>query len=320
MPRTASTRARRAKLLSLRALDYDGRGVASDTIAALDWLLSYGKYFDVEVVNMSIGKGVEESNAAEPLVLAVEQVWDAGITVAVAAGKFGRDGHMTITSPANSRKVITVGSLTDSGTADFADDYPSTYSSMGPTLGDHVLKPDLIAPGNKVTAAVSAGAKLFGDLPQRIGKFRSSSGADDYVYCGADYLELSGTSMAVPLVAATAARMLDKDPTLSPATIKARLMRSTHKIEADPTAAGAGVLDIDAALDATGTVSGEALSPLMARAPMKAKRTWSRTRPSSGAMRPGVPATCGPTVTFGRTATSGRTATGGRTAISGPMR
>ena len=73
--------------------------------------------------------------------LAVDQLWDAGFVVVVSAGNYGRDGNFTITSPGNSRKVITVGSLTDSGTgSDFSDDYVSTYSSQGPTLGDHILK------------------------------------------------------------------------------------------------------------------------------------------------------------------------------------
>ena len=41
-----------------------------------------------------------------------------------------------------------VGSLTDEETGeDFSDDYVSTYSSRGPTLTDHFLKPDLVAPG-----------------------------------------------------------------------------------------------------------------------------------------------------------------------------
>ena len=48
-----------AGLLSLRVLDGNGRGVVSDTIAALDWLLMYGAYYNVRVVNMSLGKAVE---------------------------------------------------------------------------------------------------------------------------------------------------------------------------------------------------------------------------------------------------------------------
>ncbi len=122
-----------ARLLSLRVLDGQGRGRTSDAIAALDWLLTYGRYFDVKVANLSFGKAVEESNTTDPLVLAAERVWDAGITVVVSAGNYGRDGHMTITSPGNSRKVITVGSLTDKNTgSNFADDFVSTYSSMRP--------------------------------------------------------------------------------------------------------------------------------------------------------------------------------------------
>ena len=57
--------------------------------------------------------------------------------------------------------------------------------------------------------------------------------------------------------------MLDKEPWLSPATVKARLMRSARKLDESPIVAGAGLLDIDAAMNETGVVSGQALSPLM---------------------------------------------------------
>ena len=57
--------------------------------------------------------------------------------------------------------------------------------------------------------------------------------------------------------------MLEKDQSLSPDDVKARLMRSARKIAADSTLVGAGVLDIDAALNDTGYVTGAAQSPLM---------------------------------------------------------
>src|SRR5262249_21138770 len=72
----------------------------------------------------------------------------------------------------------------------------------------------------------------------------------------------SGTSMASPIVAGTAALMLQQDPTLNPATVKARLMLSAHKPGVgDPFSTGAGYLDILGALRATGQVT-DARSPL----------------------------------------------------------
>ncbi len=251
--------ARGASLLALQVLDHKGAGQMSDVLAALDWLYEFGGYFDVRVVNLSLGMGIAESNTTDPLVLAVEKLWDAGIVVVAAAGNEGFHGNMTITSPGNSRKVITVGSLTDSETGnDYTDDYVSSFSSRGPTVGDYVLKPDLVAPGNRLVAAVPQNSKLLQDLPSRVVSCSTEA-------CTDNYLELSGTSMATPMVAAAVARMLQKDASLSPATVKARLMRSARKIDDEPTSAGAGALDVEAALADTGSVTGDALSPLMVR-------------------------------------------------------
>ncbi len=246
-------------ILSLQVLDANGQGQMSDVMAALDWLLQYGDAFDVSVANLSLGKPITESNTTDPLVAAVEAVWDSGIVVVVAAGNWGREGYFSVTSPGNSRKVITVGSLTDNGTgADFSDDYVSTYSSRGPTAEDHVVKPDLVAPGNRLVAASAEKSTLANLLP---GNVIECTVADD---CKKRrYLELSGTSMSTAMVSAAAARMLDKQGWLSPATIKARLMRSARKIDDSPVVVGAGLLDIEAALNETGIVSGQALSPLV---------------------------------------------------------
>lgn len=248
-----------AKLLALQVLDEDGQGSMSDVMAALDWLLTYGSHFDIRVVNLSLGKGISESNQTDPLVLAVEDLWDAGMVVVVAAGNEGLSGSMTVTSPGNSRKVITVGSLTDNATGlDHSDDFVSSFSSQGPTIGDYVLKPDLLAPGNRVVGTAVKNSKLGEMLKSRLKQCKKSGCDPDEIY-----LEMSGTSMATPIASATVALMLEKDPSLSPATVKARLMRSARKIDADPTESGAGLLDADAALDDSGVIAGEALSPLI---------------------------------------------------------
>ncbi len=75
-------------ILSLRVLNSNGQGVVSDVIAALDWLLINGSSYDIKVVNMSLGKPIEDSAANDPLVQAVESVWDAGFTVDAEPQRF----------------------------------------------------------------------------------------------------------------------------------------------------------------------------------------------------------------------------------------
>ena len=74
------------------------------------------------------------------------------------------------------------------------------------------------------------------------------------------YTVLSGTSLAAPMVSAAAALMLQQQPGLSPATIKARLMKSASVDDRMVFETGAGYLDVAAALQATGETS-SALSP-----------------------------------------------------------
>ncbi|MEO0972027.1 MAG: S8 family peptidase, partial [Pseudomonadota bacterium] len=240
-----------AGVVSVRVLDGEGRGYTSDVIAGLEWVLANAQDHDIRVVNMSLGKAIEESAATDPLVQAVEAIWDSGVVVVASAGNYGRDGNFTITSPGNSPKIITVGSITDHGTGNLKDDTVSTYSSRGPTLIDHYLKPDLLAPGNRVIAPVGRKSRLYVSHPQK--------------QSGTEYLELSGTSMAAGVVSGAVVLMLTKDPSLTPATIKARLMRSARKIDGPLVDTGAGVLDVEAAMNESGVVASDALSPKLGR-------------------------------------------------------
>ena len=91
----------------------------------------------------------------------MEAAWKAGIVVVVAAGNDGRDnsfgenGYGTIEAPGNDPYVITVGAMKTEGTYTRVDDLIASYSSKGPTQVDHIVKPDILAPGNRV---VSLGA------------------------------------------------------------------------------------------------------------------------------------------------------------------
>jgi serine protease AprX len=239
-----------ASLVSVRVLDGTGHGQASDVLAGLQWILAHKAEFGIGVVNISLGHPVYETIDTDPLVQAVDSLWDAGIVVVCSAGNAGRSGLVTITSPCNSRKVITVGALNDRRTPITTDDIMATYSSKGPTAIDLIAKPDLVAPGNRIVSTRSAGSYLDTLFPER------RVAADILQPDVFEHIEMSGTSMAAPIVAGTAALMLEQDPTLNPATVKARLMLSARKPPfGSPFITGAGVLDILGALRATGTVA-----------------------------------------------------------------
>ncbi len=245
-----------ASLVSIRVLNGLGQGSTSAMLAGLQWVLEHKDEYGIRVLNLSLGHPVYEPPEVDPLVQAVEELWDAGVVVVCSAGNAGRDGHGTISSPCNSRKVITVGALSDRKSPSFMDDTVATYSSRGPTRFNLVAKPDLLAPGNKIWSTRSWGSTLDLQFPG------SRVVGDPARPWDQSYFELSGTSMAAPMVSGAAALMLEKEPWLNPASVKARLMLSARKASVgDPFATGAGALDIVAALNATGEVD-QALSPL----------------------------------------------------------
>ncbi len=143
------------------------------------------------IVNISVGMPVKniENPDEDILVKKVEELWNAGLVVVVAAGNDGPAPH-TITSPGTSRKVITVGTGTEAG---------GEYSGQGPVLGSCVCKPDIIAPATNILSC------------------------DNH---GKSYKKRSGTSMATPIVSGTIALLLSNEPWLSNRDVKIRLMQN----------------------------------------------------------------------------------------------
>ena len=107
----------KAKIINLKVLADDGSGNDSAVLAALDRVIALKNQYNIRVVNLSLGRRIYESYKSDPLCLAVEAVWRAGIVVVVAAGNDGRDnsmgtyGYGTINSPANDPLVLTVGAM-----------------------------------------------------------------------------------------------------------------------------------------------------------------------------------------------------------------
>jgi len=212
----------KANIISLKALDGEGKGRISYIIAALDWAVANKTQYNIRVINMSLGAGVFESYNTDPLTLAAKRAVDAGIVVVAAAGNMGKAAngqpqYGAISAPGNAPWVLTVGASSTMGTIDRRDDTIALYSSRGPTMVDFGAKPDLVAPGSG-TVSLSDKNSLFYSTKSAYLVAGKRSGLD-YL----PYLTLSGTSMAAPVVSGTVALMIQANPNLTPNMVKAIL-------------------------------------------------------------------------------------------------
>ena len=178
-------------IIALKVLDRYGNGSQDDVLRALRWIREYRQQYRIRVVNISVGTTCNSKRNHARLLESVEQLWDEGVVVVTAAGNQGpRPG--SITAPGSSRKVITVGS------ADMLVRHQG-ISGRGPTC-DCIIKPDIVAPGNKIMSCVPGKPYSYGVK--------------------------SGTSMSTPLVTGAIACALEKNPALTNTDIKTMLMNS----------------------------------------------------------------------------------------------
>ncbi|HEX8146556.1 MAG TPA: S8 family serine peptidase, partial [Pyrinomonadaceae bacterium] len=204
-----------------------------------------------------LGTSAVDSYRNDPLCRAARKLVDAGLVVVAAAGNEGKDaaGQKTygrIHSPGIEPSVITVGASNSFGTDARADDAVTTYSSRGPTRGfwtdllgvrrhDNLVKPDLVAPGNKIVDAAAVDNYLLMTNP---GLDAGVSPVD-----ARRMMYLNGTSMATPAVAGAAALMLQANPTLTPNLVKTLLMYTAQQLPgANLLEQGAGELNVEGAV------------------------------------------------------------------------
>jgi serine protease AprX len=246
-------------LINLKVLDAHGAGSDSFVIAAVDRAIALKDTYNIRVMNLSLGRPVYESYLDDPLCQAVEAAWKAGIVVVVSAGNdgrndtFGNGGYGTINAPGNDPYVITVGAMRSMGTPTRADDLIASYSSKGPTPVDHIVKPDILAPGNQVISLLAQNGTLPLAYPQNLvplSTYQSNAPRlgpipvqpifnlalntqPPAVKIGAGYSSsyyiLSGTSMAAAVVSGAAADLLQANPQLTPDQMKMLLMETASK-------------------------------------------------------------------------------------------
>lgn len=150
---------------------------------------------------------------------------------------FGNEGYGTILAPGNDPYVITVGAMRSMGTPSRTDDLVASYSSKGPSQIDHVVKPDIMAPGNQVVSLLARGATLPSEYPAN--SVQNSHYQSNLLILrptgnSGSYFILSGTSMATPVVSGAVADLLDAKPSLTPDQVKILLMMTSYKASRIP--------------------------------------------------------------------------------------
>jgi serine protease AprX len=200
------------------------------------------KVTKIHGVNLSVGYEFDPQWFAcgqSPLCQAVDRLVRSGVVVVVASGNTGyatfgtwrgrRGGGLTmsINDPGNAERAITVGSTHRSSPHTYGVSY---FSSKGPT-GDGRLKPDLVAPGERITAAT---AQISGQRPADL----------------ATYTDMSGTSFAAPHVSGAIAAFLSiRDEFVTrPEEVKRIFVEAATPLGRERQFEGGGLLDLMRAL------------------------------------------------------------------------
>lgn len=227
-------------LYDIRVLNDQGEGDEFNILAAIQFVRWINAQSDSQVihgVNLSLSMFHDVDSFASgrtPVCEACQRLVAEGTVVVAAAGNQGQSVfHNTSSSGGGNEDGFRVAGITDPGNADSVitvgathRSKPHTYgvsffSSKGPT-GDGRYKPDLVAPGEKITSLVP------GDSTDR----------------------MDGTSMAAPHVSGASALLLAKHKELigNPRRIKEILCKTATDLGRDRYFQGSGMVDVLRAL------------------------------------------------------------------------
>jgi len=250
----------RTRLVSMKVLDSAGVGRVScvlQAIASIQEINDYGRRLAlpnaaIHGVNMSLGYDFNPrwfGCGQSPLCLEVNRLVRSGVVVVVSAGNSGFSAVSLTTSGANELGYRDA-SVNDPGNAEFAitvgsthRDRPHTYgvsyfSSRGPT-GDGRLKPDLVAPGERIISCAA-------------GTFKAAIEPRVPASTNLLYLEQSGTSMAAPHVSGAIAAFLSvrREFIGQPERVKQLFLENAVDLKRERAYQGHGLLDLMKVLQA----------------------------------------------------------------------
>jgi subtilisin len=195
----------------------------SDQILGLERVYALRSSYNIAAVNMSLGGGLFTSPCdSNSMKTVIDQLRTAGIATVVASGNDG--SAMALSSPACISTAISVGSTTD-GTYKPVDQV-SSFTNANQYLS-------LLAPGEAIVSSIPGGG--FGYM--------------------------SGTSMAAPHVAGAWAIMKSKHPSASVTDVLNAFVESSTPITDPRNGLAQPRINVDAALGASATPCGYAVSP-----------------------------------------------------------
>lgn len=236
--------ARDCKLMSLKVLESGNTGNLSNLLAAIGYIQKCndnGRSLKIHGLNLSLGYTFDPEWFAagqSPLCVEVDRLVHSGVCVVVAAGNGGygivstysgageRAAQMgTVADPGNANLAITVGSTHRNMPHSYGVSY---FSAKGPT-SDGRMKPDLVAPGERIVSCA-----VMNDEQATEALFR----------------EDSGTSMAAPHVSGAIAAFLSVRGEFKgkPEQVKDIFLRAATDLKRRPEFQGTGLLDLLRAL------------------------------------------------------------------------
>lgn len=219
-----------------------GAGEAISILFALqgfDWVLANQQRYGIDIVTNSWGSSNSVYDPNNPINKASYEAYRRGMVVSFAAGNDG-PAENTLNPYAIVPWVINVGSGTK------ARDL-SSFSSRG-IADDPYKRIDVIAPGSNICSTRAVGTPI-GALGPVVNL--------TYPSYTLHYHCISGTSMATPFVAGTAALLLEANPELSPDQIERILVETADPMPYPTHWVGGGYINVARAVEVAKRTVGE---------------------------------------------------------------